>query len=196
MTSVTRRWWLLAIAGAPIALGLSAQTLSVRLDNDFLRVNAPALDFLGGKAFERLKDGNTVGYTGQLTVATGDEKTIQARSAARFAISYDIWEQTFKVTLVNPGKAAAAHLTAAAAQSWCLDALKIDLAHVPANKPIWVRLEIRADDPKDGPNIIGDGISLGALIDIISRPPRTPQQRWIAETEALTLADLRKRGGS
>lgn len=196
MNLSTRRWWLLAIAGAPIALGLSAQTLSVRLDNDYLRVNAPGLDFLGGKAFERLKDGNTVGYTGLLTVATGTERTIEARAVARFAISYDIWEQTFKVTLVNPGKATNAHLNAAAAQAWCLDYLKIDLVHVPTNRPIWVRLEIRADDPKDGPNIIGDGISLGALIDLLSRPPRSPQQRWTAESPQLTVADLRKRSGS
>lgn len=199
MKSVTRRWWLLAVAGAPIALGLSAQTLSVRLDNDYLRVSAPALQFLTGKPLERLKDGNTVGYLGQLTVATGSERTVQARSIAHFAISYDIWEERFKVTLVTAGTAArlsAKNLTAAAAQAWCLDNLKIDLAHVPNNKPIWVRLEIRADDPKEGPSIIGEGISLGALIDLISRPPRSPQQHWVLDSGPLTLAEMRKKGPS
>src|ERR1039458_3947428 len=103
MNSVTRRWWLLAIAGAPIVLGLTAQALSVRLDNDYLRVSAPSLHFLKDKPLERLRDGNTVGYLGQLTVLTGPDGPVQSRSFARFAISHDIWEEPntgFRVTLV------------------------------------------------------------------------------------------------
>src|SRR5207244_2332298 len=119
MNLVTRRWWLLAIGGAPVALGLGALSLSVRLENDYLRINAPNLQFLTGKPLERLKDGNTVGYVGQLTVASGFEQNVTARSVARFAISYDIWEERFKVTLVTPGltnRPMAKNLTAQSAQ--------------------------------------------------------------------------------
>ena len=70
MNSITRRWWLLAMAGAPIVVGLTAQSLVVRLENECLRVNAPNMEFLTDKPLERLKDGHTVGYSGQLTVST------------------------------------------------------------------------------------------------------------------------------
>ena len=50
----------------PMVLGLTAQSLYLRLDDGFLRVSAPNLEFLTGKPLERLMDGKTVGYLGQL----------------------------------------------------------------------------------------------------------------------------------
>jgi len=193
MTSITRRWWLLAIAGAPVVLGVSAQTLLPRLDGDYLRVTAPNLQFLTGKAFDRLKVGNTVSYNAQLTVATGRDKIIQARAVAHFDFSYDIWEERFKVTLLIPGlsRSSAKNLTAAAAQAWCLENLKIDLANVPSDRPIWVRLEMRVEDPKDSEGVIRDGISLNALIGLLSQG-RPQQQHFVEEIGPLKLSDLRK----
>ncbi len=78
MNSITRRWWLLAIAGAPVVLGISAQTLLPRLDNDYLRVSAPNLQFLTGKALERLKDGNTVGLPWAAHRCRRPDNTVQA----------------------------------------------------------------------------------------------------------------------
>jgi len=106
MMQVTRRWCLLAIAGVPVVLGISAQALSVRLDNDFLRVSAPNLDFLKDTPLDRLKDGKTVGYLAQLTVSTGTDRIVQGRSIVHFAISYDIWAERFKVTVLAPGSQA------------------------------------------------------------------------------------------
>ncbi len=103
MNRITRRWCLLAIVGAPVILGISAQTLLVRLDNDYLRIRAPELQFLTDKPLQRLMDGNTVGFLGQLTVSSGTERIIQGRSVVHFALSYDIWtEPGFKVTVLNP----------------------------------------------------------------------------------------------
>jgi len=192
----TWRWWLLAIAGAPIVLGISAQTPSVRLDNDYLRVNAPELQFLTGKPLERLKDGNTVGYLGQLTVATGPERIVQGRSVVHFAISYDIWTERFRVTVVAPGSKAPApakNLTLDLAQAWCLDQLKIDLARVPTDRALFVRLEIRSEDAKETAGIIGEpGISLSGLIALFSHPVKNQQIHLATEVGPLKFADLRK----
>src|SRR5207245_8298709 len=69
MNEVTKRWWLVASFGAPLALGLSAQSLKVRLDGDDLRVAAPQLKFLTGRSLERLKDGASVVFLAQLSLS-------------------------------------------------------------------------------------------------------------------------------
>jgi len=195
MIQVTRRWCLLAIAGAPIVLGITAQALSVRLDDHFLRVTAPDLDFLTGGPLDRLKDGKTVPYIAQLSVLSGKDRILQGRSIARFAFSYDIWAERYKVTLLTPlmeHPPTAKNLTRELAQAWCLDQLKIDLASVPADKPIFVRLEMRSEDPKDREGIVGQpGISLSAMIALFSRPVKDKEVHAVREV-SLNLADLRK----
>ena len=193
MHPVTRRWCLLAIAAAPIALGLTAQALYLRLDDGFLRVNAPNLEFLTGKPLERLMDGKTVGYLGQLTVLSGYDRTVQSRSVAHFAFSYDIWTERFKVTLISPGLTAhpsQKNLTRNAAQAWCLDRLRIDMARLPSNGPLFVRLEIRSEDPKETEGIVGEpGISLSRLIELFSHPVKNQQ---VYVSEEIKVEDLRK----
>jgi hypothetical protein len=196
MTSLTRRWCLLAIAGAPIVLGISAQALSVRLDDRSLHVTAPSVHFLRDEPLKRLTDGRTVGYLGQLTISTGNERIVQARSLVHFAFSYDIWTERFKVTVLTSGakQPSAANLTKEAAEAWCLDQLNIDLTRVPADRQIFIRLEIRSEDQKDSDNIIGEpGINLSGLIAVFSHPPRDKQVVHVTEEIGpMKLADLRK----
>lgn len=196
MNRVTWRWWLLAIAGAPIVLAVTAQALSVRLDNDYLRISAPALEFLKDKPLKRLRDGNTVGYLGQLTVSTGTDRIVQGRSIAHFAFSYDIWAERYKVTLITPGikgRPSAKNLTREGAQSWCLEQLKIDLTRVPSDRPMYIRLEMRSEDSKETEGIIGEpGISLSGLIALFSHPVKNQQVHVFEEIGPLTVAELRK----
>jgi hypothetical protein len=197
MISVTRRWWLLAIAGSPIVLGITAQALSVRMDKEYLRVSAPNLQFLDGKPLERLKNGNTVNYLGQLTVSAGADKAVQARSVVYFALSYDIWIERFKVTVLTAGMKGVPptvknNLTREAAQAWCLEQLKVDLAHVPIDHPVWVRLEMRSEDPQETAGIIGEpGISISGLVAWFSRPVKD-KEIHVWEEISLNLSDLRK----
>ena len=73
--------------------------LQVHLDGDFLQYRAPHLNFLTGKALERLKDGVSVAFIGQLSITSGPNSVVaEARSVARFALSYDIWEERFSVS--------------------------------------------------------------------------------------------------
>ncbi len=171
--------------------------LLVHLDSNFLHIAAPGLDFLNGKALERLKDGASVAYIGQLTVTSSPNAVVaDVRSVARFALSYDIWDEHFSVTRFGekPGLTRSiSHLSARAAQTWCLDNLAVDPAILPADKPFYVQLDLRADDPRDQIGIIGEpGINITRLIEIFSRPVKSNQQRWLLNAGPFTLADLRK----
>lgn len=182
----------------------SSDTLVVRLDGDYLRVSLPHIDFLRGKPLERLKDGASVAFIGQVTITTSPQSlTPVARTVARFALSYDIWEERFSVTRIGQSpesKRTISHLSAQATETWCLDNLGIDRSLVPAGKDFYVQLDLRAEDPRDDlVGIIGDpGINLTRLIELFGRPPRSPQERWFFSSGPLRLAELKKteiRGG-
>lgn len=184
----------------PLAVGLGAQPLSVRLDDDNLHIVAPELHFLTGKPLERLKDGASVAFLGQLSLSTDAHRTVQSRAVARFALSYDIWGERFSVTKISQvgGKAvrrSVSNLSSQAAQAWCLENLYIDLAGVPPDNQFWVRLDFRAEDPKDSTGVLGEpGINLTRLIEIFSRPARDKQPRWQLDAGPLRLVDLRRTG--
>jgi hypothetical protein len=176
-------------------MGAIAQVLSVRLDGDYFRVSAPSLTFIKDKPLDRLKAGYLVPYVGQLTVTTGNERTLRARSSARFGISYDLWTERFTVTLATPTKPYPfiKNQTLEAAQAWCLDQLKVDLTQVPPDRPFWVRLEIRSEDPQPSNAVVGDlGISLNGLFEYFSRPAKPQQVRVEKEEGPFTLANLRR----
>jgi hypothetical protein len=203
MHSVSRRGWLLALASVPVVLGMTAPTLVVHLDGDYLRVSLaslPNLHFLMGKPLERLRDGATVGYLGRLTILTGESGPVQATAIERFAVSHDVFEEMdagFKVSLVTPGrkdKLSKGKLSNLAAETWCLDQLKIDLARIPAGRPIWVRFEMTSEDQKEAAAGIIDnqGIILSKMVEVFSHPIRDEQIRLTEEIGPLRLEDLRK----
>jgi len=197
---VKRRAFLAALVAATAvcayAVTTSAPQLLVHLDGDFLRISLAHLDFLNGKPLDRLKDGASVAFLGQLTVTTSPNAIKPAaRSVARFALSYDIWEERFSVTKVGQtpdARRAASHLSAQAAQNWCIDNLTVDLTQLPDTE-FWVQLDLRAEDPRDQLGIIGEpGINLTRLIEIFGRPARGAQPRWLLTSGPFRLADLRK----
>jgi hypothetical protein len=180
-----------------VCASLSAQDLPVRLDGDYLRISLPKVDFLKGKPLERLKDGATVAFIGQLTLSTSPNSLSPvARAVARFALSYDIWEERFSVTKIGQSpdaRRSMSHLSAQAAENWCFDNLVIDRSQIPADKQFWVQLDLRAEDPKDQLGIIGDpGINLTRLIELFGRAPRSAQPRLLLTSGPLRLADLKK----
>lgn len=182
-----------------LAVTVAPPRLLVHLDGDFLHISAPNLNFLSGKPLERLKDGATVAFIGQLSISEAPNAfTPDARSVARFAFSYDIWEQQFSITRVGErpdSRRTVSHLSAQAAQNWCLDNLTIDRALLPpADRPFYVQLDLRSEDPRDTLGIIGDpgGINITRLIEMFSRPVKTAQPRWLLNNGPFRLTDLRK----
>jgi hypothetical protein len=187
----------LACVSAVFAVTTAQPQLQVRLDGDFLRISAPRLNFLSGKALERLKDGASIAFAAQLTVSSGPNLP-DARSVAHFALSYDIWEEKFSVVKIGDRpesrRSSQSHLNAQQTQNWCLDNLVIDRSALPADRPFYVQLDLRAEDPHDQLGIVGEpGINVTRLIEIFSRPPKGPDH-WSLQAGPLRLADLRKAG--
>jgi hypothetical protein len=196
--TITRKRWLLAgvaivLSQAVSSQALAAQSLSVVWDGDDLHVAAPQLHFLAGKPLERLKDGASVVFLTQLTLTTDSFNSILRRTPERFVFSYDLWEEKFSVTKLGPGQRTITHLSATAAEAWCLDNVAISASSLPTDHPFWLRFELRAADPKDEAAVIGEpGINLTRLIEIFSRRPRDQQPQWTAEAGPLRLGDLKR----
>ncbi len=178
-------------------VSLTAPELTVHFDGDFLRIAVPRFSFLGGRELDRLKDGASVAFLAQLTLTSSPNSiTPLARSVARFALSYDIWEERFQVTRIGAtpeARRSVSHLTEQAAQNWCIDNLTIDRSQVPADRPFYIQFDLRAEDPRDQLGIIGEpGINLTRLIEIFSRPTRSAQPRWLMSAGPFRMDDLRK----
>jgi hypothetical protein len=176
---------------------LRAQDLAVHLDGDYLRVTLPHINFLEGKPLDRLKDGGSVAFLGQLTITTTPSSLIPiARSVARFALSYDIWEEKFSVTKIGQtpdSRRSQSHLSAQQTETWCLDNLGIDRSQIPTDRQFYVNLDLRAEDPRDQIGIIGDpGINITRLIEIFGRPSHSAQPRWQKSSGPFRLEDLKK----
>ncbi len=175
-----------------LGLGISSAGLSVRSSADELHVAAPRLHFLTGKSLQRLHDGAAVPFDFQLTVAAGSRNNVVARALERFVVSYDVWEEKFSVVRLRDLRKSGSHLSASAAEAWCLDNIFASSTNLPAGQPLRARLEIRAAEQKE-PAIMpqDNGISLTALIEVFSRPTRPQQEHWALESAPFRLADLR-----
>lgn len=166
-----------------------------------LEFSAPHLHFLAGKPLERLRNAAPVPFDFQITLWTGDKNHVFRRSADRFVVSYDLWEEKFSVAKLQNPRKTASHLAASAAEAWCVQQMAVDVTGLDAAEPFWARLEIRAQDRKEnGPllgrgNISDSGISLTSLIEIFSRPPRAAQSHWALDAGPLTLNELTRSHG-
>ncbi len=179
---------LVAACGA----GVHAQTLDVRAESGRIRVTASKPRFLTGASLERLRNGATVVFAVQVTLLTGSKGTVLARSAGRFAVSFDIWEEKFAVTRLGEGRKSVSHVGAAEAEAWCLESLSVTSAGLSADAPFWVRLDVRpqTDGEARAPNEEA-GVTLARLVELFSRPQREGETRVQAEAGPLRLRDLR-----
>src|SRR6476646_12061048 len=115
---ISRRSWLLASMAIPLSRLRAAVPLAVSFDGDNLRVSAPDLHFLTGKALERLKDAATVTFLSQLTLFSDAHGTVFKRAAERLVVSYDLWEEKFSVTIPGGSRRRHEKASAAEAASW------------------------------------------------------------------------------
>lgn len=172
------------------------QELVVRDGDELLHISAPKFHFLTGKPLERIKNGNVVAYDFQLSVLGEAKSRVLGRNFERFVFSYDLWEERFSVSRMRSTQGSAAHLTAGAAEAWCLDHMAFSSSGIPGDMPVWVRLEVRAQEPKEQASIPGEeGLSIASLIDIFGRASKTKQpQYWKLEAGPLKLSAVRAVG--
>jgi hypothetical protein len=188
-----RRVQLLSVTVVAACVAVLAQDLVVRRVGEELRVAAPRLHFLTGKPLERMRNGASVTYDMQVIVYADNKQVILRRGFERFVISYDLWEETFSVARVRSARASAAHLSASAAEAWCLDNLAVPTTGLSTDRPVYVRLEVRALEQRDRRRIDDEeGLSLNRLIDIFSRVGApAPGTSWRAEAGPVQLQNLK-----
>lgn len=176
------------------AIEYNDRRLSARLESDVLHISAPRFSFLNGKSLERLKDGASVAFIAQMAVSTSPSYVLaDARSVVRFAVSYDIWEERFSVTKMGDHPAKKSHLLAPAAESWCFENLVISRSDLPADRPFYLQLDLRVEDPRDQSGVISEtGISIARMLEIFSRPVYEKQLHWLLDSGPLRLDDLRR----
>jgi hypothetical protein len=193
MRSRATRWTLLAIMVACAALALSPQGLIARWTGDHLQVTPIGLHFLTGKALDRLHDGAAVPFVFRLALFDNPQPPPLQSSLARFIVSYDVWSERFKIVQQSLGaRKAVTNLASNAAEAWCVNQMALSVVNVPADRDIWIRLDIRAEDPMPRTPIADAGFSLSAVMDAITRPPRSETQEWNAETAPFRLNSLRQ----
>jgi hypothetical protein len=201
LAGFSRRLWLLPV---PVLAGLmqpvtreapGAPSLDARLDGERLHVAAAGFSFLTGKTIERLKNGASAGFAAQLSLSAEAGGPVIRRGIERFVVSYDLWEEKFSAVRLGAIRRAISRTTAAGVEAFCVEGLSLDAAGYARDRPFWLRLEIRAEDPREQGAVVGEpGINLTRLIEIFSRPARGQQGHWTLERGPLRLADLKTSG--
>ena len=94
------------------------------------------------------------------------------------------------------GSGPLAHLSASAAEAWCLDNVAISASALPPGPARFgFASNCAPPSPKDEAAVIGDsGLNLTRLIEIFSRRPRDQQPQWTADAGPLRLGELKRHG--
>lgn len=146
-----------------------AQTLTVDTVGDALKFRVVGFSFLKGEPIARLKDGRSVRVELAAMVLPGAGKPAAATVRRIFALSYDLWEERFAVTMAGPRSQSVSHLALTAVEAWCIQQLAIPLSALGRDAPFWVRLEYRIVDGDAASDAQDPGYTLQGLIDLFSR---------------------------
>ncbi|MGA2261923.1 MAG: hypothetical protein ABSH28_10835 [Acidobacteriota bacterium] len=188
------RYYILLMCFAGIACPLVwAQSLSLTVarQGNHLHVAAPQLHFLAGKPLEQLHNGSSVTYVFDLTVTASGASAFSQQE--RFILSYDLWEEKFSIVQSGAPGRAASHLTAEAAETWCLDNLLVPLPSFSPEKTFMAKLECSIADDAESSGDSSSGLTLAGLIDIFSRKKHEALPRWEAVSGPMRLGDLKNK---
>jgi len=196
-----KSWWLILAFLSGFALAMFAEELVLTWRDDRLLFSAPHVHFISGKPLDLLHNAAPVPFDFQLTLSSGTRTHEFRKIQDRFVISYDLWQEQFRVVKTLSPQRRADHLTSAAAEAWCWqqisDQMSDGLHVLGGTEPFWARVDIRAEDGKDGPlfgrSLTEAGISLTSLIELFSRPPQSQQSHWGPyEAGPFTLDELKR----
>jgi hypothetical protein len=191
---ISRRSWLLAGLALPLFRAQAADELPPpRFDGDMLQPALPNFHFLSGKPLERLNQGNTVAFLAKITLYTDEgHTTIKYSPIQKFILSQDIWNSTFKVTINTVTPHDRVGLTAAQAESWCLENIVISAAEVPKDKLLWLQCDFQTVPQHDLSRVVGDkGISFLSIVEYLSRKAGVGEPGWTFKTpHPFRLQDL------
>jgi hypothetical protein len=188
---ISRRSWLLAGLAVSVSRAGSVAALNVSSDGDSLHVSAPQLHFLTGRPLARLMDGNTVVFISRLTLYRDDHGAVIRSAPERITVSYDVWEEKFKVALLVD-RHSAKGLTLPETEAWCMEGLAISALGLQPERPFWLRFELRTASERDLSSVTSaSGISIRGLIDLFSRKVGAGEDHWgPLDAGPLRLIDL------
>ena len=188
---ITRSRFLTTILASVILPPARAEQLQLSLRGQNLFVAAPSLDLLRPPVLERLKNGSTVAFDFHLGLWSGSRSNFRRGAFERFVVSYDLWEERFSVTGLRNPRPSASNLAPNALAPWCLEHISLHPVELRDDTPVWVRLDVRAADPKNDDPLDEDGLAISYLIDLLSKPSRKEPNRWSLETGPVRVSSIR-----
>ena len=150
---------------------LGSQSMTATTTGGQVRVQAPGFRFLSGQTLTRLKDGLTVRVEVAMRVLGAPGATnAAAQTRQTFILSYDLWEERFAATVAGSGSRSVSHLTAAAAEAWCVEQLSVPVSGLGSLRaqPFWIRLEAQMINGERAARE-SEGLTLNGIIDTLSR---------------------------
>ena len=121
-------------------------------------------------------------------------KSAAATTRRIFALSYDLWEERFAVTAVDARSQSVSHLTAAAAEAWCVEQLADPVSALGAlgrDLPFWIRLDTAFWTATGSGSVRTRVYTLQALIDALSRRRKTESSHACARGRSVQAAAAR-----
>ncbi len=195
---ITRRkllYLLLPASGACFSRALPDEAMDPRLEVGQIRVSAPQLRFVSGRALERLQNGGLVPFALQFALSTDRWNSVFHRDIERFVFSYDLWEEKFSIAKLGNPRRSVSRLSARAAEAWCIQEMTLPQAGLAPEQPFWLRLEARAENPAEDPHVMTEeGVSLTRLVELFSRRSRGGDSRWSIDAGPFRLASLARPG--
>ena len=187
-----RATWVWVFALAVIGSTLAAEPMKARLEGDHLKVSAPSLRFLVDAPLDHLYNGASVTFKLTFDRRRRTDSPVAEVDTQRCVVSYDLWEEKFAVTHLAPTPSSVSHLSAEAAEAWCVDRLSLPTSGLAEGQSFWLRLQFieeSRDAQNDGSGPFG--LALGNLIDIFSRRDREQLLQGQQELGPVQLRDLR-----
>ena len=95
--STIKSWWLVLAFLSGFALAMAAEELILNWRDDRLEFSAPRVHFLRRKTAGAAANAAPVPFDFQVTLWSGTRDHVFQRITDRFVVSYDLWEENFKV---------------------------------------------------------------------------------------------------
>lgn len=196
-----RAWWLVVAFLSGMVLAMGVEELILSAHDNRLEFSTP-VHFLNGQPMARLRNAAEVPFVIQTTLWSGNRNHLLRQATDRFIVSFDLWQETYSVVALQTPPKSKSHLTASAAEKWCMDQMSLDTTGIPSSEPIWTQLDIRAEEPVRDGGLFGrgqigeSGISLTPLIEVFSRPARSQQPHWTFKRGPETLEQVMRARGS
>ncbi len=175
-----------------VPVTLYAQALSVQVRNNEVRVAAPSLRFLVGRALDKLRNGMPVTFDLQLTALEGPQRNSLRHARSRIAISFDLWEERYAAKELTAPRRTVRRLTSASMEAWAIERVTLPAQGLPRDRELIFQLDIRVREPQEETSDGSSLLDLREIVDIFSRPRKAEEQRWSVESRPVRLRDVEK----